>query len=209
MNLHDIWSIAGAILASVGGAGVIICATAGYISNRIANRLDAKYAHRLNKELEKYKLTLDQRRHVTKAQFDKEFEIYHQLSEAFFSMIVKLSSFTYRSFDSIDTEKMNQDLSIDEMKKMIQLTCNAQNSLYINAAFIPKDIYELYNSVMEKANGLFWRYYKHAEEFRLGKRQYSDIVSEEDKAIEEVIEGEFHFVNSKLRDYLSSLSIIE
>jgi len=36
-------------------------------------------------------------------------------------MIVKLSSFTYKSFDSIDTEKMNQDLSIDEMKKMIQL----------------------------------------------------------------------------------------
>ena len=46
-----------------------------------------------NKELEKYKVELERNRHITKTQFDKEFEIYHQLSKSFFSMIVKLSSF--------------------------------------------------------------------------------------------------------------------
>ena len=70
MSAHDIWSIAGAILASVGGAGIIICAVSGFISERLAKRIDAKYEHRLNKELERYRTTLDERRHITKAQFD-------------------------------------------------------------------------------------------------------------------------------------------
>ena len=56
MNTQDIWSIAGAIIASIGGAGVIICAVSGFVCNRIAKHLDAKYEQRLNKELEKYKV---------------------------------------------------------------------------------------------------------------------------------------------------------
>ena len=207
MDIHEVWSVTGAILASVGGAGVIICAVAGFVSTRLANRLDAKYSQRLNKELEKYKNGLEQRRYVTKAQFDREFDIYHQLSEKFFSMIVKLSSFTHQNLTS---EKADYHISLlDQMKKMSIMTCDSQNFLYSNAAFIPKDIYEMYDSVMGKANALFWRYYERVEECAGGKRQYSDIISEEDQAIEEVIEGEFHHVNAKLRDYLASLSIIE
>ena len=209
MDLHEIWSIAGAIITSVGGAGLIICATAGFISNRLANRLDTKYAQRLDKELEKYKTNLDQKRYITKAQFDKEFEIYHQLSEAFFSMIVKLSSFTHHEKHSIVNGKTELGPSSEELKRMIDMTCTAQNILYINAAFMPKEIYDLYDSVMGKANALFWRYYEHTNEFTQGKRQYSDIVSEEDKSIEELIEGEFHYVNSKLRDYLAQISIVD
>ena len=61
MNTQDIWSIAGAIIASIGGAGVIICAVSGFVCNRIAKHLDAKYEQRLNKELEKYKVELDRK----------------------------------------------------------------------------------------------------------------------------------------------------
>ena len=94
MNTQEIWSLAGAILASVGGAGIIICAVSGFVSARVAHHIDKKYEQRLSKELERYKLSLEKHRYITKTQFDKEFEIYHELSKAFFSMIVKLSSFT-------------------------------------------------------------------------------------------------------------------
>ena len=85
MNTQEIWSIAGAIITSVGGAGVIICAVSGFVSVRLANHIDKKYEQRLSKELERYKLSLEKSRHITKAQFDKEFEIYYHLSKAFFS----------------------------------------------------------------------------------------------------------------------------
>ena len=48
MNTQDIWSIAGAIIASVGGAGVIICAVSGFESARLANLIDKKYEQRLS-----------------------------------------------------------------------------------------------------------------------------------------------------------------
>ena len=108
INTQDIWSIAGAVITSVGGAGVIIWAVSGFVGNRIAKRLDTTYEQRLNIELEKYKATLDQYRHITKTQFDKEFEIYHQLSKLFFSMIVKLSSFTEDTYELKDEQRENQ-----------------------------------------------------------------------------------------------------
>ena len=42
MNTQDIWSIAGAIIASIGGAGVIICAVSGF-------RLTAPYSEERRK----------------------------------------------------------------------------------------------------------------------------------------------------------------
>ena len=89
MSAQEIWSIAGAVIASAGGAGVIICAVSGFVSARIAVYIDKKYEQRLSKELERYKLSLEKCRHITKAQFDREFEIYHLLSKNYFSMICK------------------------------------------------------------------------------------------------------------------------
>ena len=209
MDIHEVWSIAGAILASLGGAGVIVSAIAVFVSNRVAKRLDEKYAQRLNKELEKYKINLEQKRYVTKTQFDREFEIYHQLSNMFFSMIVKLSSFTQHGIDSEKEEKNNTGISLHEMKKLIEQTGAAQDYLYSNAAFIPKDLFELYKSIMEKASELFWRYYDRFTEYKFGKRQYSEIVLDEDRVAEEAIEREFDNITIKLRDYLTSLSIVE
>lgn len=152
MNTQDIWSIAGAIIASIGGAGVIICAVSGFVCNRIAKHLDAKYEQRLNKELEKYKVELERNRHITKTQFDKEFEIYHQLSKSFLSMIVKLSSFTEGTLELKDAPKENRDIKINEFMRMVEVTSAAQNALYENAAFIPKDIFEQYDVIYSKAN---------------------------------------------------------
>ena len=209
MNTYDVWSVAGAIIASVGGAGAIICGVAGFVSNRLAKRIDAKYAQRISKELEKYKYNLEERRYVTKTQFDREFEIYHQLSIAFFNMVVKLSSFTKHKFDMGNNETNGKGVSVVDLRGLIDQTSEAQNVLYSNAAFIPKEIYDLYDSVMGKASNLFWRYYEKVLKYKSGQILYSEIVCDEDKLIENVIESEYHNVNSKLRKYLEKLTIIE
>jgi uncharacterized membrane-anchored protein YhcB (DUF1043 family) len=209
MNTQDIWSIAGAIIASIGGAGVIICAVSGFVCNRIAKHLDAKYEQRLNKELEKYKVELERNRHITKTQFDKEFEIYHQLSKSFFSMIVKLSSFTEGTLELKDAPKENRDIKINEFMRMVEVTSAAQNALYENAAFIPKDIFEQYDVIYSKANDLFWLYEKRMQEYAFKKLDFDALVTDEDKAVIKEIEKEFSSVNAKLREYLSTLSIVE
>lgn len=96
MIAKDIIAIATSIIISVGGSGVIICALANFISKRIAKRIDGKYQQRFEQEFEKYKSIMEHRRYISKTQFDNEYQIYKQLSKAFFSVAVKLSSFAYK-----------------------------------------------------------------------------------------------------------------
>ena len=52
MIAKDIIAIATSIIISVGGSGVIICALANFISERIAKRIDGKYQQRFEQEFE-------------------------------------------------------------------------------------------------------------------------------------------------------------
>lgn len=101
MIAKDIIAIATSIIISVGGSGVIICALANFISERIAKRIDGKYQQRFEQEFEKYKSIMEHRRYISKTQFDNEYQIYKQLSKAFFSVAVKLSSFAYKRIGDI------------------------------------------------------------------------------------------------------------
>ena len=77
--INIIIQIAIAIVISAGGISGIILAIIKFSSNIIADRLSKTYELKLNKELEKYKTRLDSKIYITKARFDKEFELYQQL----------------------------------------------------------------------------------------------------------------------------------
>lgn len=208
MTLREIWSIAGAIITSVGGASVIICAVSKFFAERIAKHIDAKYEQRLNKELEKYKASLDGYRHITKAQFDREFDIYHNLSKSFFTMIVKLSSFADNDFELEDSLEDGKKMIVDNFIHMINTTSSAQNELYENAAFIPKDIFEKYDTIYEKANDLFWLFESRMRDYTSGKIEYSELVTEKDKGTVKELKEELLLVNSTLREYLKTLMVV-
>lgn len=209
MNTQEIWSLAGAILTSIGGAGIIICAVSSFLSTRVAHHIDKKYEQRLSKELERYKLSLEKHRYITKTQFDKEFEIYHELSKAFFSMIVKLSSFTEGTLELKELPEENRKIKLDEIISMIEKAGRAQNVLYENGAFIPNEIFDLYDALYEKANDLFWSYEKRYRAYVFGKLSFDDLVQNEDKITEKEIENNFFALNAKLREYLNTLTIVE
>lgn len=90
VEIKEIFEIAGAIVASVGGAGVIIVGLSSWLGKVWANRLleDEKAAH--NKELEEYKERLQEQLgrveainekalYISKAQFDNEYKIYSEI----------------------------------------------------------------------------------------------------------------------------------
>ena len=81
MEWTDIWKIILCAVGSAGGIGAIIVGVIQFSANRIAERLSQKYEVKLQKELEQYRATLDSKRYISQVRFDKEFEMYQDLSE--------------------------------------------------------------------------------------------------------------------------------
>ncbi|MEG2014069.1 MAG: hypothetical protein RR063_12875, partial [Anaerovoracaceae bacterium] len=81
--MSAVWQTVFAIIGSVGGAGVIIAAVVKFSSDKIAERLSAKYQLKLDKELEAFKGRLDRKNYVSRVRFDAEFAIYRELSQVF------------------------------------------------------------------------------------------------------------------------------
>ena len=157
MIVKDVIAIASSILLSVGGASVMICACSGFLTERIAKRIDGKYQQKLDQELEKYRGVIEQKKYVSQSQFDYEFEIYKKLSKAYFTVAVKATSFAsnYDKYDVISIKE--KDVSEDEVYALSMAICDAQNTLFENAAFIPEDIYNDYYELDIKTNAFFWK----------------------------------------------------
>lgn len=208
MTTKDILMIAAAILSSVGGSGVIICAISSFLAERIAKRIDNKYQMKLDQELEKYRSILDQRKYVSQTQFDYEFQIYKKLSKAYLNVVVEISSLA-ESYEKKDTISIAAgDISKKRFEKIVVVFASAQNLLLENAAFIPEDIYNDYNKLYEKANTFFWKLTDRIKEYPQIDYDYGEINIECDSTAAKEIETELGEVNKKVRKYLESLTII-
>ena len=80
----ELWKVVLGVVTSVGGIGVVIVAAVKFSSDIIAKRLEEKYTLKMNKELEKYRVGLDNKVYISKTKFDTEFAIYRELSKSFF-----------------------------------------------------------------------------------------------------------------------------
>lgn len=89
--MDKIWKIVLAVIAGLGGIGVVFGAVVFFTSNFIAERLQKKYDLKLNEEFEKYKANIDNKIYISKTKFDAEFNIYRSLSKAFFDMEKKFT----------------------------------------------------------------------------------------------------------------------
>lgn len=73
--MDKIWEIVLAVIAGLGGIGVVFGAVVYFTSNFIAERLQKKYDLKLNEEFEKYKANIDNKIYISKTKFDAEFNI--------------------------------------------------------------------------------------------------------------------------------------
>lgn len=89
MTTEQIGSIVAACIISAGGIGGIIVAVVKFASEIIAKRLEEKYALKMGEALENHKAMLDSRTHISRALFDREFEIYQLLCNTFYEAYSK------------------------------------------------------------------------------------------------------------------------
>ena len=209
MNLSTILSIAGAIIVSVGGAGVIICTVVKFCADMIANRLEARYEQRLSKELEAYKSNLESKTYISNARFDAEFSLYRDLSKAFLLMIkgVDLIISSGVSRTPADPEE-RRELNFNHYAEANNALVNAQDILFENAAFISEEIYNAYDELLQIGRqqvSVFETSLEYADkpsplydEFRV---QHTDHQTTRD------LIQKFHALNTQIRKYLSTLSV--
>lgn len=209
MNLSTILSIAGAIIVSVGGAGVIICTVVKFCADMIANRLEARYEQRLSKELEAYKSNLESKTYISNARFDAEFSLYRDLSKAFLLMIkgVDLIISSGVSRTPADPEE-RRELNFNHYAEANNALVNAQDILFENAAFISEEIYNAYDELLQIGRqqvSVFETSLEYADkpsplydEFRV---QHTDHQTTRD------LIQKFHALNTQIRKHLSTLSV--
>ncbi len=175
-----------------------------FLAERIAKRIDTRYQNKLNAEFEKFKGNIEHRKYISQTQFEYEFQIYKQLSKAFYSVNVKASSFAYTR----EHPPKNNAISRDTICKIIETNADAQDILFENAPFIPEEIYDDYCKLYDKTNAYFWSIMERIEPLSKPDSNILEIITEDDIATAESFQQDLSDINSKVRQYLGSLSII-
>ena len=148
-------------------------------------------------------------RYISKTQFDNEYQIYKQLSKAFFSVAVKLSSFAYKRIGNrIISIEEDDIISMEEVSRIISVNSTAQNLLFENAPFIPEEIYNEYLALNELANTLFWGIIARIKEYEAECVEINKIITEDEIGMSEDFQNRLNDVNKKVRKYLETLTII-
>jgi len=213
MSWGDVAKIVLSVVASLGGIGAVITAILKFSSDIIAERLSQKYELQLNKELEGYKNKLETKTYISRALFEKEFEIYQDLVNKFYDafpnmeVVHGISESGKRIIYKDEICEDNPDLmqlgelfeghkAVSEYQIEGQISEIQRNllvyrkALYISGAFIPHDIQKLFRNIYD----ISFMYLKGVGE---EKASFNDVL---------ISIGE---MQEKLREYLNSLTIID
>lgn len=142
MNPDDVLKIVASIIAGFGGFGAVIVLVIKFSANMIANRLAEKYSLKMNKELEKYKGTLESKRHISKALFDREFEIY--------VLFNKVLADLYNDILLFDGIKNSPNQMITNKELMMHIEHSSLNDNCIEGKFTEQQVDELEEKISNK-----------------------------------------------------------
>lgn len=206
----ELWKIVLGVVASVGGVGVVIVAAVKFSADIIAKRLEEKYTLKMNKELEKYRVGLDNKIYISKTKFDTEFSIYRELSRSFFVMvrdITRMIPAGYAEYpaDKEEREKYENMLCDNALKS----TVTAQDFLYSNIPFIPEEFEQAYLEVLGLCREQLGVYELRWNVGYLATDAEKRKFSREDFQRSRDIKEKYDALNKAVRAYLSKLDVID
>lgn len=168
LNMDDVIKIVTGIIAGFGGFSALIIFVVKFLTNMIASNLSEKYSLKMNKELEKYKGTLESQRYISKAMFDKEFAIYESFNKVYADlyndilMYDRLKNNPDKIITNKDLIKFIEGISFDknfiegkfteqQVQELADKIGNAifqfRNLLAYAGAFIPHENWKLYQEL--------------------------------------------------------------
>lgn len=207
------------VIGAAGGTGAIIWIILTFSINKIADRLEAKYQHKLDKELEKYKGELQKeidklnhklqnKNHISKVLFDIKIEAYKKLSEAFFDVVLCANTLIPPGlYKPLADQEKQAEREKEDFVNLNKATLEAQNILNSNIPFITEEQYNGYNDILKMAR-------LHIDDF---ERRWcvTNIFENKNHLPDEAylrsdrMATKYKELSKELNRYLSSLEIIE
>lgn len=236
--MNNIWSIvakyAFEFIVQAGGVVTAVLALAKFFGTHIMESLLLKKKQLLEKDTERYKTELDKKVYVSKVKFDKEFEIYQELSEKNLSMVYAIGELLQfviyiiciyslpekdRNVDQepmYDPEKRQKKADYLHKKACSKLN-RADFSDKKYAPFIKKEIYEKYRELYDIAKHIFtlFGYWKDDNNVNLsitisdkkynGKKDFEEDIISKQKELSDLSNR----ILDQLRNYLEKLETID
>ena len=210
MSWADVGQIAVASIVSAGGIGAIIIGVVKFSANRIADMLFQKYEMKLQKELEKYKSGLDNKIYISKTKFDVEFNLYRQLSNAYFEMVRTITIMIpagYATYPADPNERKEYETKLYETAS--KATFVAQDILNSNIPFIPEEIYEKYEEIRKLCCEQLGVFEERWDVLYIAPQKEKETFSRDDYKRSREIRDKFKLLNMDVRNYLAKLDVID
>ena len=210
MNWQDIWKIVLCAVASAGGIGAIIVMAIKWSANVIANHLSQKYEIKLQKELERYKMGLDNKIYISKTKFDTEFALYRELSKSFFDMVKAITimipvGIAHYPVDPEDRKEYENNL----YNSALAATVAAQDVLNSNIPFVPEKLYTDFDEILGLCRIQLNVFEMRWKTLYLVPQEEKERFSAEDFRRSIEIRDNFKALNAVLREYLSKLDVLD
>ena len=211
MEWSDIWKIVVTSVTSLGGIGVIIYFIIRFSAEKIAERLEKKYELKLEKNLEIFKSELDTKSYISKAKFDKELNIYVEISE---SLLLAVDMCFWLFPTCIDKVYSDPELA-KELYNKRYLSANEsviklQNLLGSKAPFISEELYDDFLEI-KKLLVIQINMYDFCGALQRDKFSFNETKSKEEmeswKRTEE-ISNKYKDIVKKMRNYLNKIENI-
>lgn len=148
------------------GAGSIILAMTTLLIPKVREFIIKRYQHSLDKSLEDKKADNERKNYVSKVRFDKEFEIYQELSQKTLKFYFDIVCLEY-AVDTLHDEKIVSQLHNTVLKSSEAM----ELAIYSYSPFISKELCELYREYHKTAFKLLYNFKSHFDLVELNKQQ--------------------------------------
>ena len=209
------------VIAEAGGIALVSLILIKFFGRKIVDAVASKYEQVLTKQLELYKSNLNDKEHISKTRFDKEFEIYLELSQKNLTLVYDVGEMTLTARAIAEN---SPEITEKEIEEIMEKTCNALNEADFSnkqyAPFIDKDVYEDYHKLSELGEEIFQLFKRytskdpdfqsefvftyHGEEYR-SKQDFLNAINCKQKQLSKLSDE----ILDRLRNYLKSLDVKE
>lgn len=185
---------------------IVIGASWSIYFNRIKEGQKTEFA----KQLEILKSKNEKINYITKAQFDAEFKMYQELSEASFQMLLDNSKLFPMGIDRLPESKEAQDKIFQErFNKANSSLVNYQNMLFKYAPFIKEENYILFDELKEmgRLQLIYYPIYK----FEYNEEEKREIYKEIQECWKRtsLMYKKHDEIIKILRNYLNNIKLVE
>jgi hypothetical protein len=224
--MKQIFEVATAMLASLGGGTAILFGLSSWLGKVWANRILEKEKAEHNKEIEHYKSELnreltrigkiqDKELYISKAQYDNEYKIYQEIWGKMHECIV-FSKKLYPTFENMPIEeKEKEEYQMSKHSKYVQTYNDFSMTIDKYAPFYREDFYKGFLDIRNKCSTLGRIFYREEWEVKYSATyamvRNEHMSPEESKEVYITIPKELDEMQSnmqkEIREYLLGLQL--